>query len=146
MIKDDFNNKEGISKQHDSLKSQQFNLNGFSIPPIPGGTFPEGTGMNIQPPTSAPPRYMPDMPRTGEQPFSGEQFSTERFGGGGRDQSRNLRRCLNNFTFIWLINGNSFWFYPIAIGRQQVEGFRWRQGRWVYDRINLRRILFFRCS
>jgi hypothetical protein len=71
--------------------------------------------------------------------FREPQFE-ERFG-----RERDLRRCLNRFTFIWLNNGNSFWFYPTFIGRQQVEGFRWRRGAWIFDRINIRRIIFFRC-
>lgn len=96
-------------------------------------------------PPSAPPSFTPDMPRTGGQPFSGDFDSIEQFRGPERDQFRSLRRCLNRFTFIWLVNGNSFWFYPTFIRRQQVEGFRWRNGRWEFDRINIRRILFFRC-
>lgn len=96
-------------------------------------------------PPSAPPRFVPDTPRTGAQPFSGDFDSAEPFRGPGGNQFRGMRRCLNQFTYIWLINGSNFWFYPTFIRRQQVEGFRWRNGRWVYDRINLRRILFFRC-
>jgi hypothetical protein len=56
-----------------------------------------------------------------------------------------MRGCLNRFTFIWLVNGNSFWFYPTFVDRQFVTGFRWRRNRWEFDRINLRRILFHRC-
>jgi hypothetical protein len=52
---------------------------------------------------------------------------------------------LNRFTFIWLENGNSFWFFPIFASRQTIEGFRWRQNGWRYDSINIRRIAYFRC-
>lgn len=95
-------------------------------------------------PSGPPPGFTPDMPGTGAQPFSGDG-DFESFRGGGRNPLGNLRRCLNRFTYIWLIGGNGYWFYPIFIRRNLVEGFRWRNGRWVYDRINLRRILFFRC-
>ena len=95
-------------------------------------------------PSMPPPNFTPEMPRSGAQPFSEDGNLTETFRGGG-DPFRDLRRCLNRFTFIWLTNGNSYWFYPVFVRRHQVEGFRWRNGRWFYDRINLRRILFFRC-
>jgi hypothetical protein len=58
---------------------------------------------------------------------------------------RGIRGCLNRFTFIWLDNGNSFWFFPIFVGRQAIFGFRWRGFGWVYQRINLNRIRSFQC-
>jgi hypothetical protein len=56
-----------------------------------------------------------------------------------------MRRCLFRFTYIWLFNGNDFWFYPTFVDGQFVQGFRWRRNRWEFDRINLRRIFYFRC-
>jgi hypothetical protein len=56
-----------------------------------------------------------------------------------------MRRCLFRFTYFWLFNGNDFWFYPTFVDGQFVHGFRWRRNRWEFDRINLRRIFFFRC-
>lgn len=125
-----------------SSRYQQFDPERFFEPPRmqrPSGP-PNMTGM----PTSAPPNFVPQMPREGGQPFS--EFRNEmEFGRGGPSQDRGFRRCINRFTFIWLINGNSFWFYPTRMRRNQIEGFRWRNNRWIYDRINVRRILFFRC-
>jgi hypothetical protein len=83
---------------------------------------------------------MGGQPYTGS-PEYGAQFRT----GGGQFRQRNYWGCLYRFTYIWLINGNNFWFYPTAISWQQLEGWRWRNGRWDYDRINLRRIFFFTC-
>ncbi len=106
---------------------------------------PDMRGRGNQPPSSPPPNFTPEGPGMDAQPFTtGPDYRTQ-FRGGGFSQPGRLRRCLNQFTFIWLINGNNFWFYPVFIGRQYVEGFRWRNGRWIYDSINLRRILFFRC-
>ena len=114
-------------------------------PGRPGG--PRGIGA----PRTGPPSFTPEMPRMGDQTFGtlrtpgfGTQYRTPfRWWSGG--QTRYYRMCLNRFSYIWLINGNNFWFYPVYIGWQQMEGFRWVQGRWVYDRINLRRVLFFSC-
>lgn len=114
-----------------------------------------GQGPGQGPPTSPPPNFTPELPRMegqpsgGGQPFSGpSDFSAQRGIGGGAfifGRPRNFRGCLNRFTYIWLINGNNFWFYPIFVGRNAIEGFRWRRNRWEYDRININRILFFRC-
>lgn len=145
------------------IKNQQFFPGGFPGGPSGGpgrgpgggpgrgpGQTPPGQGMDGRP-TSAPPNFTPELPRTEAQPFGGQPGER---GGQGRDQRGvdiffrrpgNIRRCLNQFTFIWLFNGNSFWFYPINIRGAFVEGFRWRRNRWEFDRINMNRILLFRC-
>ncbi|WP_225434190.1 transporter [Peribacillus tepidiphilus] len=58
-----------------------------------------------------------------------------------------LRNCLYRFTFIWLNNGRSFWFYPTFIGRNSVAGYRWRRryNRWVYFGLDTRNISSFQC-
>lgn len=57
-----------------------------------------------------------------------------------------IRGCLYRFTYIWLNNGSSFWFYPTYVGRDSIAGYRWRGFRWVYYGTDLRRIRSFRCS
>lgn len=57
-----------------------------------------------------------------------------------------IRGCLYRFTYVWLNNGSSFWFYPTFVGRDSVAGYRWRGFRWVYYGTDLRRIRSFRCS
>lgn len=57
-----------------------------------------------------------------------------------------IRPCLYRFTYIWLNNRNSFWFYPIYLDQTTVAGFRWYPRRgWVYFGIDLRRIDAFQC-
>jgi hypothetical protein len=56
-----------------------------------------------------------------------------------------IRGCLYRYTYIWLDNGRSFWFYPTYVGRTSVSGFRWRGNRWVYYGTNLQRIRSFQC-
>ncbi len=112
-----------------------------SPPPIFGPDMP---GRISQPP-SPPPNFIPDSPGAEPQTFTGRDERSTSFRGRRPGQPGSIWRCLNRFTFLWLINGNSFWFYPISVDRQRVEGFRWRNNRWVYDRISRRSILFFRC-
>lgn len=106
-------------------------------------------------PLSAPPNFTPELPRMEGQPFGGPsapQFGRPEERGRERGNMGNffpgnmdIRRCMNRFTYVWLINGNNFWFYPVNIRRPFVEGFRWRRNHWEFDRINMNRILFFRC-
>ncbi len=98
-------------------------------PPGPPVTPPRPippTGGQPQPPRSAPPTFSPRIPSSQTGP-------------------RGLRNCLFRNTFIWLNNGNSFWFFPTFVGRQAVLGFRWRGFAWTFERINLNRIWAFQC-
>lgn len=123
--------------------SQTPGMEGQPVMPPPG-FMPQGPGMEGQPRT-APPNFIPEGPgmdrRSMEAPLGfGVQFRP-----GMQVRPREIRRCINRFTYIWLVNGNNFWFYPTFLDRQFVYGFRWRRNRWEYDRINLNRIIFFRC-
>lgn len=153
----DFYDKKSEGK-YESIKGQQFFPGGFPPPPGfpgpggPGGrpVTPPGAQRPSGPPPSAPPSFTPQLPRGEEQQLLSEPggFGAPLFGGriiDFRRRPRDFRRCLNRFTYIWLINGNNFWFYPVFIGRNSIEGFRWRRRGWEYDRININRILFHIC-
>lgn len=107
-------------------------------PPV--GPTPPGLG---QQPRTAPPDFTPQGPFM--ERGAGNQQYRERFRGDMRTRPRDFYGCLNSFTYLWLVNGNNFWFFPISIDRQFVIGFRWRRNRWEFDRINLNRIFFFSC-
>jgi len=128
-----------------------------SRPQVPPGRGPEtqqppgfGPGPvrpGMQPP-SAPPGFTPQLPREEQQLLSGPSDFRGPYGGriiDFRRRPRDFRRCLNRFTYIWLVNGSNFWFYPVVIGRNTIEGFRWRRNRWDYERLNINRILFHLC-
>ncbi len=150
MYNDNFNQNKN-SKDKEPMRSQQFFPGGFPMPPqYPGDNFPQGPGSPGmgQPPRSAPPNFIPEGPSMERGQMEGPaQFGagSEFRGGGIQTRPGEIRRCINRFTFIWLFNGNSFWFYPTFVDRQFVMGFRWRRNRWEFERINLRRIFFFRC-
>lgn len=97
---------------------------------FPGGGFPGQPGGGIGgAPTTPPPSFIPQQP----------QFQTFAIDPGA------IRGCLFRFTYIWLVNGNSFWFFPIFVGRNSVAGFRWQRNRWVYFGIDLNRVASFQC-
>ncbi len=110
-------------------------------------------------PRTPPPNFIPELPAA-ERRFGPEEQGPEGRRGGmfpgrpgqgrpDRDEfnrrRRGLRGCIRRFTFIWLFTGESFWFYPIDVDDVFVRGFRWRRNRWVFERIFIRRIIFFRC-
>lgn len=95
-------------------------------PGFPGG----GGGGQGGAPTSPPPQFTPMK----------SQASLFAVDPGG------IRRCLFRYTFIWLRNGRSFWYYPTFVGRNSVAGWRWsRRWGWVYFGIDLRQIESFTC-
>lgn len=103
-------------------------IGGF--PGFPGGGFPGVPGGGQQgAPTTPPPAFIPQQ----------QQFQTFAVDPGA------IRGCLFRFTYIWLVNGNAFWFFPTFVGRNSVAGFRWRGNRWVYFGIDLNRIASFQC-
>lgn len=102
-------------------------------PMFPGGGPPFfGPGGPPQaggPPSTPPPSFQPEQP----------QFQLFAIDPGA------IQRCLFRFTFIWLDNGRSFWYFPTFVGRRSVAGFRWSGFRWVYFGIDLDRIDSFQC-
>ena len=98
------------------------------------GSAPGGAPGQMRPPSSPPPNFTPQM-----STFEQQEFQR----GGGVS---GIRRCFFRNTFIWMTNGNAFWFFPMLVQRNQIIGFRWRGQRgWVYDSINRNNILFFQC-
>ncbi len=127
-------------------------------PQGPPGRPPQGPpGRPPQGPPSGPPQGPPGRPPQGPPggpppgppgpppaaPF-GRGTDRERFPPFIPDVNR-LRRCLFRYTYIWLNNGNDFWFYPVALSGGFLAGFRWRNSRWRFETLNIRRIAFFQC-
>jgi len=57
-----------------------------------------------------------------------------------------IRNCLYRNTYIWLRNGNGFWFFPTFVGRQLVIGLRWSRRRgWIHHVVNRNDIRSFQC-
>lgn len=126
-------------------EERQFNLPDFMsgfFPGFPGGgapggpgggppggfPFPGGGGQTAGAPDSPPPSFTPTQ----------QQFQTYAVDPGA------IRGCLYRFTYVWLYR-NSFWFFPVFVGRQSVAGYRWTGFRWVYFGIDLDRIQSFQC-
>jgi hypothetical protein len=60
--------------------------------------------------------------------------------------SNGFRYCLHNNTYVWLSNGNSFWFFPTFVGRHSIVGLRWSRRRgWVNHIINRNEVRTFQC-
>ncbi|MFD0697794.1 collagen-like protein [Paenibacillus sp. GCM10027628] len=97
-------------------------------PSMPGGAQPG----SAQAPTSPPPSYTP------QKPFkpAGAVFAVDPGAIGG---------CLFRFTYVWLSNGQQFWYFPIFVGSTSIAGFRWTGFTWMYFGIDLRFIDSFTC-
>lgn len=87
---------------------------------------PQGTQ---RPPSSPPPQFIPPQP-------AAAAFAID---------PGAIAGCLFRNTFVWLRNGNAFWFFPTFVGRTSVAGFRWTGRTWVFTGVDLRRIVSFTC-
>ncbi|MGG0655366.1 hypothetical protein [Rummeliibacillus pycnus] len=99
---------------------------------FPGGPpsgFPGGGPPSGQMPTAAPPEAIPFMPTWQQQGSTG------------------IHSCLFSNTYIWTFDGANFWFFPIAVTRDQIFGYRWssRNRRWSFRVVNRRNILHYQC-
>ena len=94
----------------------------------PWGNVQPGTPSQQSPmqPMSAPPSFTPTM-------------------GSWQTGHRGIRSCMHRNTYIWLNNGNSFWFFPTFVGHGVLAGFRWRRRGWVFHSVELNRILSYQC-
>lgn len=141
------NNDQYSFHENDDENRQFFNLPGFfGIPgfgggnqppwqgggPFPGGQPPGpsvgGPQQQSGPPTSPPPSFTPQQPKV--QTFAVDPGA--------------IRGCLFRFTYVWF-RRDSFWFFPVYIGRRSIAGYRWERFRWVYFGIDLDRIQSFQC-
>lgn len=111
-------------------QNQQPNYPGQFPGRPPQGQGPQqGQGQQQGAPNMAPPTFTPQQPKF--QTFAVDQGA--------------IQGCLFRFTYIWLNNNQSFWFYPTFVGRRSISGFRWQRNRWVYFGIDLRQIQSFQC-
>ncbi|MED1952467.1 transporter [Brevibacillus nitrificans] len=102
-------------------------------PPPPGGGYPQPPGGFPPPPPGPPPGRTPSSP------------GARGYGGTRRIDAGSFYPCLYRYSYVWLKNGNSFWFYPVYISRSSVSGYRWRRDRWDYYGTELDRIAYFTC-
>ncbi|WP_084375105.1 transporter [Neobacillus soli] len=92
------------------------------FPGLPGSQIPQA-------PTAPPPPFIPQQAVA--SPFAVDPGA--------------IRLCLFRNTFIWLSNGERFWFYPIFVGPRSVAGFRWNGISWMIFGVDTRRIISFTC-
>ncbi|NTU27380.1 hypothetical protein HPX95_14530 [Bacillus tequilensis] len=109
-------------------------MGGGPAPGMGGGTSP-GSGSAPQGP---PPSQIPAKPQKPQGP-QGAVLLVEPV---------TIRPCLFRFTYVWLTNGRSFWFYPITLGRRSVGGFYWdaSRRRWIYFALDTNLIDVVSCS
>lgn len=112
---------------------EDFNPPGFNYPG--GGFTPPGA------PKSPPPNYIPNKKDHGVQSFSQGQYGP----GTKAVSSNSIRFCVFKYTYIWEVNGRSYWAFLFNVDRRSVSGFRWTGRNWIYFGVDLRRIDSFVC-
>ncbi|MGG0285050.1 transporter [Peribacillus butanolivorans] len=116
------------------------------LPPGP----PQGGGQPPpRPPQGGGGQPPPRPPQGGGPPYKAPPLFIPQFPGGmiKAIDAGSMKGCLYQNTYVWLINGRSFWFYPTYVGYNSVAGYRWRpsQQRWAYYGTDASEIRSFQC-
>ena len=112
---------------------EDFNPPDFNFPG--GGFRPPGA------PKSPPPNYTPSKKDHEVQNFSHGEYGP----GTNAVSSNSIRFCVFKYTYIWEVNGRSYWAFLFNVYRESVSGFRWNGKNWGYWEVDLRRIDSFVC-
>lgn len=104
-----------------------FGPQGPQVPQGPQG--PQGGPQGMMGPTAPPPQFIPQQPAV--MPLAVDPGA--------------ISGCLFRNTYVWLSNGQNFWFFPVFVGRTSIAGFRWFGRYWGYIGIDLRQINSFTC-
>ncbi|MEK5394330.1 collagen-like protein [Paenibacillus sp. FSL K6-2859] len=94
-------------------------------PGIPGSPGQPG----LTAPSSPPPQLIPQQPAI-------SSFAVD---------PGAIAGCLFRNTYVWLVNRNQFWFFPVFVGRTSVAGFQWNGRFWMYTGLSLQSIQSFTC-
>lgn len=129
------NYDQQLERQFPSLPVPSF-PGSSGLPSLPGPGFPGPSGL-----PGLPGSQIPQAPTAPPPPFIPQQASASPF---AVDPGA-IRLCLFRNTFIWLNNGEGFWFYPVFVGPRSVAGFRWNGWSWMIFGIDTRRIISFTC-
>ena len=58
---------------------------------------------------------------------------------------KKLRLCTYRYTYLWLRNGKSFWCYPTYVSNNTVSGWKWKNYRWKFFSMPIRKVSNFYC-
>lgn len=119
----DWNDNQGFDYRHNNRNNNNSSNN-------------NSNNMNFSAPGGPPPTRTPQRPA---QTFGGPATRAV--------APSSIRNCVGRYTYIWLSNGQEFWYFPIQIWGNSIAGFRWdRRFGWTYTGISLNRIDMFTCT
>ncbi|WP_297518919.1 hypothetical protein [uncultured Clostridium sp.] len=59
--------------------------------------------------------------------------------------NKKLKYCTYRYTYLWLRNGRSFWCYPTYVSHNTLSGWKWKNYKWKFFSIPIKRISNFYC-
>ncbi|MGI6751943.1 MAG: hypothetical protein ACOX4U_04900 [Anaerovoracaceae bacterium] len=54
-----------------------------------------------------------------------------------------LEQCLYHYIFVWLVDEDSFWMFPVSFNDHTISGYIWVEEVWTYADFNWRSIKGF---
>ena len=59
--------------------------------------------------------------------------------------NQKFRLCAYRYTYLWLKNGKAFWCYPTHITGTIISGWKWKNYKWKFFSMPVKRINNFYC-
>lgn len=87
---------------------------------------------------------MPNEPPPNYIPFMAKDQCTEITETGIEAEA--IKKCVNNYVYLMLNNGTSFWAYLIFVGEKSTSGYRWTDSKWIYFGVSFQLINYFECN
>ncbi|MGL5577275.1 MAG: hypothetical protein ACRDCW_17185 [Sarcina sp.] len=128
--------------QINSTNPTPFKPNNLTKPAPLNPHYQEGgipTPLNIGYPPSKTPNYQSE----GIVKFTNYTTPNAQFN--NNIQYHKIRYCVYRFTYLWLHNGKAFWSYPTYINNNILSGWEWRNYKWQFFSIPIRKISNFYC-
>ena len=82
------------------------------------------------PPQSSPPPFIPSKTEISNSGNSVVKDIT----------TENMKDCFNKFTYVWQLNGRSYWAYITSCDKKSLSGWRFIAFKWIYFGVDLSKI------
>lgn len=82
------------------------------------------------PPQSSPPPFIPSKTEVSSSGNSVVKDISE----------ENMTACLNKFTYVWQLNGRSYWACITNCDKKSLSGWRFIAFKWIYFGVDLKKI------
>lgn len=118
------------------------NQSNLNKPATPNNYYQDG-GIPVPLNLGYPPSKTPTYQSEGVVKFT--NYLTQNSQINNNIQYHKIKFCVYRYTYLWLHNGKAFWSYPTYVNNNILSGWEWKNYKWQFFSIPIRRISNFYC-